>query len=156
MYLITIENSCMNISLKHPGLFVEKGYINGAWVNADSGQTFDVHNPSDNSVIGHVPDMRADETVRAIEAADKAFRSWKKQSAEYRSKLLRKWYDLMIEHVDDLGKILTLEQGKPLAEAKGEVLYGASFVEWFAEEGKRLYGDIIPAQAFCTALGCKA
>ncbi|MEN8185882.1 MAG: NAD-dependent succinate-semialdehyde dehydrogenase [Bacteroidota bacterium] len=134
----------MNISLNNPELFVEKAFINGKWVSADNAKTFDVHNPSDNSIIGNVPDMRADETKRAIDAAEKAFHSWKKQSAEFRSNLLRKWFDLMIENVDDLGKILTLEQGKPLAEAKGEVLYGASFVEWFAEEAKRIYGDVIP------------
>ena len=134
----------MKISLNTPGLFTEKAFIGGEWVSADSKQEFEVRNPSDNSLIGHVPDMRAEETQRAIDAAEKAFHSWKKESAEYRSRLLRRWYDLMIEHVDDLGKILTLEQGKPLAEAKGEILYGASFVEWFAEEAKRIYGDVIP------------
>lgn len=134
----------MNISLNNPDLFIEKAFINGEWVTADNNTTFEVRNPSDNSLIGNVPDMRADETNKAIAAAEKAFHSWKKQSAEHRSKLLRKWFDLMIENVDDLGKILTLEQGKPFAEAKGEVLYGASFVEWFAEEAKRIYGDVIP------------
>jgi succinate-semialdehyde dehydrogenase/glutarate-semialdehyde dehydrogenase len=134
----------MNISLKNPDLFVEKAFINGQWADADDQGSFEVRNPSDNSLIGHVPDMRAGETRRAIAAAEKAFHSWKKESAEHRSKLLRKWFDLMIENVDDLGKILTLEQGKPLAEARGEVLYGASFVEWFAEEAKRIYGDVIP------------
>ncbi len=134
----------MNFSLNNPELFTEKCFINGQWVEADDQKSFEVRNPSDNSLIGHVPDMRAEETKKAIAAAEKAFHSWKKESAEHRSKLLRKWFDLMIENVDDLGKILTLEQGKPLAEAKGEVLYGASFVEWFSEEAKRIYGDVIP------------
>lgn len=134
----------MKIELNNPELFIEKGYINGKWIAADNNLFLNVTNPSNNAVIGSVPDMRADETNRAIIAAENAFQSWKKQSAEHRSKLLRKWFDLIIENVDDLAKILTLEQGKPLAEAKGEVLYGASFVEWFAEEAKRIYGDVIP------------
>lgn len=134
----------MKIALNNSSLFVEKAYIDGKWISADSKKSFNVFNPSDNSLIGSVPDMRADETNRAIFAAEKAFHSWKKKSADHRSKLLRRWFDLIIEHADDLAKILTLEQGKPLAEAKGEVLYGASFVEWFAEEAKRIYGDVIP------------
>ncbi len=134
----------MGITLNNSNLFIEKAFINGKWLTADNNSSFHVVNPSDGSIIGSVPDMRAEETKRAINAADLAFKLWKKQSAEYRSKLLRKWYDLIIENADDLAKILTLEQGKPLAEAKGEVLYGASFVEWFAEEAKRIYGDVIP------------
>jgi succinate-semialdehyde dehydrogenase/glutarate-semialdehyde dehydrogenase len=132
------------LNLKDPKLFREQCYIDGAWVAADSKKTFSVDNPATGEVIGSVPDMGAAETKRAIEAADKAWPAWRAKTAKERAAILRKWFDLMMASQDDLGLILTTEQGKPLAEAKGEIAYGASFVEWFAEEGKRVYGDVIP------------
>ncbi len=119
-------------------------YIGGQWVAADSGAVFDVVNPADGTVLAQVPDMGAEETVRAIEAAQEAFGRWKKTTAKERAVILRKWYELILKHAADLAKILTYEQGKPLAEARTEIMFGASFVEWYAEEAKRIYGDTIP------------
>jgi len=132
------------LDLKDPRLFREQCYVNGAWTSADSGNTIKVSNPATGDVIGTIPDMGAAETRRAIEAADKAWPAWRARTAKERAAILRKWFDLMMAHQDDLGLLLTTEQGKPLAEAKGEIAYGASFIEWFAEEGKRIYGDVIP------------
>jgi len=132
-------------TLKDPSLFKDKNYIDGQWVGADSGTTIDVDNPADGSVVGTVPNCGAAETKRAIEAARVAQHSWAKLTGRERSIILRKWFDLMVANADDLALILTTEQGKPLAEAKGEILYGASFIEWFAEEAKRVYGDTIPS-----------
>ena len=132
------------LDLKDPKLFRERCYIDGAWVAADSKKTFPVDNPATGETIGVVPDAGAAETRRAIEAADKAWPAWRAKTAKERAAILRKWFDLMMANQDDLGLILTTEQGKPLAEAKGEIAYGASFVEWFAEEAKRVYGDVIP------------
>jgi succinate-semialdehyde dehydrogenase / glutarate-semialdehyde dehydrogenase len=131
--------------LKDPSLFRDRCYIEGAWTDADSGRRFDVDNPGDGSVVGSVPDMGTAETKRAIEAAERALPAWRALPAKERSKIVRKWYDLIMANADDLALILTTEQGKPLAEAKGEIMYGASFVEWFAEEAKRIYGDTIPS-----------
>ncbi len=133
------------ISLKDPRLFREQCFIDGAWVSADTGKTLKVTNPASGAVVGSVPDMGVAETKRAIEAADRAWPEWRAKTAKERAAVLRKWYELMMANQDDLGLLLTTEQGKPLAEAKGEIAYGASFIEWFAEEGKRVYGDIIPA-----------
>ncbi|MBL0123234.1 MAG: NADP-dependent succinate-semialdehyde dehydrogenase [Betaproteobacteria bacterium] len=130
--------------LKDPSLFRTQSYIDGEWVEADSGMRFDVDNPADGRVVGSVPDCGGVETRRAIDAANVALPAWRAMTAKQRSGLLRRWFDLMLLNADDLALILTTEQGKPLTEAKGEVLYGASFVEWFAEEGKRIYGDVIP------------
>ncbi|MBX7066309.1 MAG: NAD-dependent succinate-semialdehyde dehydrogenase [Parachlamydiales bacterium] len=127
----------------HSKLFKEKCYVDGKWV--DSREIFPVINPSSGSVIGHVPKLGREETKRAVQAAHSAFPQWKSKTAKERSILLRKWYDLIMANLDDLAKILTMEQGKPIAEAQGEIRYGASFIEWFAEEGKRVYGDIIPS-----------
>ncbi len=132
------------MQLKDQALFRQQCYIDGAWVDADSGETQKVTNPANGDVIATVPRMGADETRRAIEAANAAFPAWRAKTAKERSDILRRWYELMMEHQDDLGKIMTLEQGKPLAEAKGEIAYGASFIEWFAEEARRVYGDVIP------------
>ena len=132
--------------LKDQSLLRTRCYLDGAWVDADSGKRFNVDNPGDGSMLGSVPDMGAAEARRAIEAANAALPAWRAMTAKARSALLRKWFDLMIENQEDLARILTAEQGKPLAEARGEILYGASFIEWFAEEGKRIYGDVIPAQ----------
>ena len=130
--------------LKDPSLFRNQSYIDGAWVEADSGKRFDVDNPADGAIVGSAPICGAAETQRAIAAANAALPTWRALTAKQRSTLLRRWYDLMLLNADDLALILTTEQGKPLAEAKGEILYGASFIEWFAEEGKRIYGDVIP------------
>src|SRR5512138_2918790 len=131
-------------SLKDPKLFRDRAYVDGAWTEADGGGRFDVDNPADRSVLGSVPNMGAAETKRAIDAANAALPAWRALPAKQRSKILRKWFDLIVANADDLALLLTTEQGKPLAEAKGEIMYGASFVEWFAEEGKRVYGDVIP------------
>lgn len=133
------------MKLKNSALFREQCFINGAWADADSGETSDVTNPATGEVIGTTPMMGAAETNRAIEAADRAFADWRGRTAKNRANILKKWFDLIVANADDLAIIMTTEQGKPLAEAKGEVMYGASFIEWFAEEGRRAYGDIIPA-----------
>ena len=134
-------------ALKDPKLFRDRAYVNGEWVEADSKARFEVDNPADGSILGSVPDMRTAETRRAIDAANAALPAWRALTAKERSKILRKWYDLIVANADDLALILTTEQGKPLAEAKGEIMYGASFVEWFSEEAKRVYGDVIPTVA---------
>jgi succinate-semialdehyde dehydrogenase/glutarate-semialdehyde dehydrogenase len=134
--------------LNDPRLFRQQAYIDGAWVDADSGETIEVTNPANDEVLGTVPKLGRDETRRAIEAADRAWPAWRAKTAKERAAILRTWFNLILENQDDLALLMTLEQGKPLAEAKGEIGYGASFVEWYAEECKRVYGDTIPpAQA---------
>ena len=133
------------IQLKDAKLFHEQGYVDGGWTDADSKQTIGVTNPATGSVMGSIPKMGAAETRRAIEAADRALPAWRAKLAKERAAILRKWFELMLANQDDLGLIMTTEQGKPLAEAKGEIAYAASFLEWFAEEGKRVYGDVIPS-----------
>jgi len=133
------------LPLKDPKLFREQCYLDGVWTGADAKKTIAVINPATGETIGSVPDMGAAETRRAIEAAERAWPAWRGKTAKERAALLRKWFELMMASQDDLGLLLTTEQGKPLAEAKGEIAYGASFIEWFAEEGKRIYGDVIPA-----------
>src|SRR3546814_455133 len=125
-------------------LFRQQCYIDGQWVGADGGGTIDVTNPADGSKIGTIPKMGADETRRAIEAANRAWPAWRKKTAKERAAVLRRWYELMMAAQEDLAKLMTIEQGKPIAESRGEIVYGASFIEWFAEEGKRIYGDTIP------------
>jgi succinate-semialdehyde dehydrogenase/glutarate-semialdehyde dehydrogenase len=132
------------LQLADATLFREAGCIDGAWLGADAGGKIPVNNPATGKTLGHVPNMGADETRRAIAAAAKAMPAWAARTAKDRSVILRRWFDSMLEHQDDLARLMTAEQGKPLAESKGEILYAASFIEWFAEEGKRLYGDIIP------------
>ena len=132
------------MKLKNPELFRQQAYLDGQWVDADSKATLAATNPATGAVIGTVPDMREAETARAIAAAEAAFQMCRKKTAKERAQILRKWADLILANAEDLGVILTTEQGKPLSEAKGEIAYGASFIEWFAEEGKRAYGDIIP------------
>ncbi|WJD62885.1 NADP-dependent succinate-semialdehyde dehydrogenase [Pseudomonas kurunegalensis] len=132
------------MQLKDAQLFRQQAYINGEWLDADNGQTIKVTNPATGEVIGTVPKMGTAETRRAIEAADKALPAWRALTAKERSTKLRRWFELMIENQDDLARLMTTEQGKPLAEAKGEIAYAASFIEWFAEEAKRVYGDTIP------------
>ncbi len=126
-------------------LLINAGFVGGEWTeNASDGATFDVKNPSTGEVIAVLPDLGIGETNIAIDAAHNAQKDWAKRTGKERSAVLRRWHDLMVKNVDDLGAILTAEMGKPFAEAKGEILYGASFIEWFAEEAKRIYGDIIP------------
>ncbi|MCP3655990.1 NADP-dependent succinate-semialdehyde dehydrogenase I [Herbaspirillum huttiense] len=131
--------------LKDPSLLRQQAYLNGQWCDADQAGKHEVYNPANGSLLGSVPMMGAAETRRAIEAANAAWPAWKKKTAKERSVILRRWYELMMANADDLALIMTAEQGKPLAEAKGEIGYAASFIEWFAEEGKRTYGDTIPS-----------
>jgi succinate-semialdehyde dehydrogenase/glutarate-semialdehyde dehydrogenase len=135
------------LQLKDPTLFRQQCYIDGAWTNADSGKSIAVNNPASNATLGTIPNMGTAETRRAIEAANAAWPAWRAKTAKERSIILRRWFDLMMANQEDLARILTAEQGKPLAEARGEIAYGASFIEWFAEEGKRVYGDTIPQHA---------
>jgi succinate-semialdehyde dehydrogenase / glutarate-semialdehyde dehydrogenase len=135
----------MIFSLKNPKLLTDKAYVNGKWVGADSGKTFPVTNPVDNSLVGNVPDMGVAEVKKAIDAAQAALPAWAAKSAKERAAILRKWFDLVMANVEDLATIMTLEQGKPVAEAQAEVKSTASFLEWFGEEGKRAYGDVIPS-----------
>jgi succinate-semialdehyde dehydrogenase/glutarate-semialdehyde dehydrogenase len=132
--------------LKDPGLLRQQAYVAGAWVDADQPEAVAiVRNPATGEQIGTVPMCGQAETARAIAAADAAQRLWREQPARQRAAVLRKLYELMLAHQDDLALILTTEQGKPLAEAKGEIVYAASFIEWFAEEARRIYGETIPA-----------
>lgn len=140
----TVQES---LALKDPSLFRQQAYIDGQWQGAASGETFEVRNPATGGLVGTVPAMGAAETRQAIDSANAAWPAWRKKTAKERAAILRKWHDLMMEHADDLALILTTEQGKSLAEAKGEIGYAASFLEWFAEEGKRVYGDTIPTPA---------
>ncbi len=133
------------IPLQDQTLLKTQAYIDGAWCHAASNQSFTVDNPADGSIIADVANCDATDTRRAIEAASHALPAWRAHTAKARATMLRKWFDLVVAHADDLAQILTAEQGKPLPEARGEVLYGASFIEWFSEEGKRIYGDVIPA-----------
>lgn len=131
--------------LKDTGLFKQQCLINGQWIDAKDGDTLEVRNPADNSLVGTVPSLSRDETELAIKQAEKAWPAWRSLTAIERSTILRRWADLIRENLDDLAIILTTEQGKPLAEAKGEILGGISYFEWFAEESKRLYGEVIPS-----------
>ena len=135
------------MDLKDASLFRQKAYIDGAWAKADTGATFPVTNPANGEELGTVPQMGRAETARAIAAAEAALPAWRAKTAKERAVILRRWYDLVMENQEDLARLMTAEQGKPLAEAMGEIVYGASFIEWFAEEGKRLYGDTIPTTA---------
>ncbi len=135
------------MNLADPSLLKTSAYIDGAWVEADDGASFAVDNPADGSVIARVPDLGARQTEVAIAAAAAALPAWRGRTAGERAALLRRWHDLILAHQADLAVIMTLEQGKPLAEARGEVAYGASFVQWFAEEARRVCGDLIPSPA---------
>ncbi|AXA53753.1 NAD-dependent succinate-semialdehyde dehydrogenase [Pseudomonas thivervalensis] len=131
--------------LKDPSLLVELAYIDGQWVGADNAATLDVINPSTGEMLARVPAIQGNETRRAVEAADRAWPAWRARPAAERAALLDRWYQAMIDNLDDLALILTCEQGKPLTEAQGEIRYGASFVKWFAEEARRVYGETIQA-----------
>jgi len=134
----------MTLQLKDMTLVKRQGFIDGQWVDADSGAVFPVTDPATAQTLVEVADMGVAETQRAIDAAARALPAWRARTAKDRGAILRRWFDLIIAHTEDLAQLMTAEQGKPLAEARGEVAYGASFIEWFAEEGKRAYGDIIP------------
>jgi succinate-semialdehyde dehydrogenase/glutarate-semialdehyde dehydrogenase len=126
-------------------LFKQQAYIDGRWIDSPNGEVQEIFNPATGEKIGTVPMLGTEETRQAINSAETAQKEWAGRTAQERSSILRRWFELMVAHADELAEILTLEQGKPLAEAKGEIMYAASFVEWFAEEGKRIYGDIIPS-----------
>jgi succinate-semialdehyde dehydrogenase/glutarate-semialdehyde dehydrogenase len=132
------------MQLKDSKLFRQQAYIDGQWVEAESRKNFAVNDPADDSVLGHAPDCGAAETRRAIEAADRALPDWRARSGKERAAILRKWADLMMANQEDLAQLMTAEQGKPLNESRGEIAYAASFIEWFGEEAKRVYGDVIP------------
>jgi len=132
------------LPLKDPKLLREQCYVDGAWMDAKGGKSFAVHNPATGDKIGTVPDLGAEETKKAIAAAEAAWPAWRAKTGKERSAVLRKWNDLILANLDDLALILTSEMGKPLAESKGEITIGAAYVEWFAEEAKRIYGDTIP------------
>src|SRR3954470_3292723 len=134
----------MSVDLNDRGLFRQACYIDGSWTAAASGATISVDNPATGDVIGTVPKLGGAETRQAIDAASRALPRWRTNTAKDRAAVLRRWYDLMVEHQEDLARLMTIEQGKPLAESRGEVMYAASFLEWFGEEAKRVYGDTIP------------
>jgi len=129
------------ITLKDPSLLHEQCYIDGAWIDAADGKSIDVNNPATGEIIASVPSLSAAETRHAIEAADAAWPAWRSKTAKERANIMRRWYDLMMENQEDLAVLMTSEQGKPIAESRGEIAYAASFIEWFAEEAKRVYGD---------------
>ncbi|MFT6277178.1 MAG: succinate-semialdehyde dehydrogenase/glutarate-semialdehyde dehydrogenase [Halioglobus sp.] len=144
----------MLLNLSDPGLLKAKAYVNGQWIDADNGETFPVTNPANGELIVNVAKLGAAETARAIDAAEHAMHSWKLLPAKTRAGILRKWYDLMMEHQEDLAIIMTAEQGKVLAESRGEVAYGAAFMEWFGEEAKRIDGDVIPGPSSDRRIVC--
>src|SRR6266536_1610890 len=135
------------IPLRDEYLLHQKSYINGAWSDADDGETVAGRNPATGQLLGSVPRMGTAETRRAIEAASSAWPAWRQKTAKERSAILRRWFDLVMANQEDLAVLMTAEQGKPLVESRGEIAYSASFIEWFAEEGKRVYGDTIPQHA---------
>ncbi len=139
------DRASTTLELADARLFRQQCYIDGKWLDADDGRALAVHNPATGELLGTVPNMGANETRRAIEAAQRAWPAWRARTAKDRATVLRNWFDLMLDHQEDLARLLTAEQGKPLAEARGEIAYGASFIEWFGEEAKRIYGDTIPA-----------
>jgi succinate-semialdehyde dehydrogenase/glutarate-semialdehyde dehydrogenase len=141
----TMINSASGaVDLKDARLFREACYVDGKWIQAGSGQTINVDNPATKEIIGKVPKLGGAETRHAIDAAHRAFPAWSKKTAKERATVLRRWFDLMMANQEDLARLMTLEQGKPLAESRGEVAYAAAFLEWFGEEAKRIYGDTIP------------
>ncbi len=133
------------MKLQDERLFRQHCYIDGEWVDAISRATIPVKNPANGETLGTVPKMGAEETRRAIEAADRALPAWRAKTAKERAQILRRWFDLLMANQEDLAALMTAEQGKPLTESKGEIAYAASFIEWFGEEGKRVYGDTIPS-----------
>jgi succinate-semialdehyde dehydrogenase/glutarate-semialdehyde dehydrogenase len=150
----TQENRTMSLTLSDPDLLKTQAYINGLWTDADNGDSFAVTNPFNGEVVATVARVGAAETARAIASAEAAMAGWKILPAKTRAGYLRKWYELMMENQEDLARIMTIEQGKPLAESRGEVAYGAAFVEWFGEEAKRIDGDVIPGPSADKRIVC--
>ena len=144
---VSTSETVKSIGMKDASLFRQQVYINGKWSDADSGETNEITNPANGEVLGTVPNCGAEEAKRAIEAANTAWPDWSSKTAKERAVILRRWYELMMENQEDLARIMTAEQGKPLTESRGEIAYAASFLEWFGEEGKRIYGDTIPSHA---------
>ncbi|KAJ2689081.1 hypothetical protein IWW39_001720, partial [Coemansia spiralis] len=144
MQAIKVSSPDELAKIKDKSLVCRQAYIDGKWVDAASQQHFDIVDPATLETIGSVPDMDASDVKLAVSAATRAFASWKHTTSKERSLLLRKWHDLLVANKDDLARLMTLENGKPLVEAHGEIGYSASFVEWFSEEAKRGYGDIVP------------
>ena len=143
-FWLTLEAMSASVPLKNEFLLRQRCYIRGAWVDADHGKTISVINPATGEVIGTVPRMGAAETRRAIEAAEDAMPAWRARTAKERAAILRRWFELMMANQEDLATLMTAEQGKPMTESRGEIAYAASFIEWFSEEAKRVYGDTIP------------
>ncbi|RJL08768.1 NAD-dependent succinate-semialdehyde dehydrogenase [Paracoccus siganidrum] len=141
---MTKHSTDLKTLLRDPSLLETRAFLAGEWVEAADGATFDVVNPARGDVIAKVADLGREDAARAIEAAHETMKDWAARTAKERAQVMRKWFDLMIENQDDLARILTAEMGKPFAEAKGEIVYGASFIEWFGEEAKRVYGETIP------------
>src|SRR6266852_363014 len=139
-----VQATAGGVALKDARLLREACYIDGAWLTSATGATTNVDNPATGEILGTVPKLGVAETRAAIEAANQAFPAWSKKTGKERAAVLRRWFDLMMENQDDLARLMTLEQGKPLTESRGEVVYAASFLEWFGEEAKRVYGDTIP------------
>jgi len=135
------------MKLRDNRLFRQQSYVDGQWIDADAGGVQAINNPANGQTLGTVPMLATAETRKAIAAAEKAFPAWSAMTAKERSVILRRWFELSMQNVDDLATIMTMEQGKPLAESRGEIAYGSSFIEWFAEEGRRVYGDVIPANS---------
>ena len=144
----------MSISLQDSSLFKNKAYINGQWLDSESKETFEIINPATGKKVAEVANCGAIETTRAIESAETAMQSWQQLSAKERANILRKWFELVMDNQEELAQILTMEQGKPIAEARGEIAYGANYIEWFAEEAKRMYGDTIPGPSSDKRLIC--
>ncbi len=141
---LKLKDQPAGLALKDAGLLRDACFVDGAWIAADDGKTITVDNPSTGEIVGTVPSMGANETRRAIEAANAAWPAWRAKTAKERATILRKWFELMMANQEDLATIMTAEQGKPMTESRGEIAYAASFIEWFAEEGRRIYGDTIP------------
>ena len=140
-----IDAGGLVFQLKDQSLFKQKCFINGEWVNSDNGDTFDVVNPSDLTVVGTMPNASKKETIRAIDAANNSWSDWKKLTGKDRSIIIRRWHELILENIDDLALIMTLENGKPIADSRGEIVYASWFTDWFSEEAKRTYGKTIPS-----------
>ena len=140
-----IDNGGLTFQLKDQNLFKQQCFIDGEWVNSDNGNTFDVYNPSDLTLVGSMPNCSKTDTIKAIEAANNSWGAWKKLTGKDRSIIIRKWHELILENIDDLALIMTLENGKPIADSRGEIIYASWFTDWFSEEAKRTYGKTIPS-----------
>ena len=144
MVYINSYNILNIMKIQNQKLFQNKCFIDGNWINSNNKETIDINNPANLKIIGNVPKCGTNETRLAIKAANNALPNWKSKTAKERSIVLKKWFDLIMQNQEDLAKIMTIEQGKPLVESRGEIAYGASFIELYSEEGKRVYGETIP------------